>query len=222
MAAGIVAGCTALACKPKETVAPPVPAALLLVQGGNQSVQAGRELPNPVVLRVTDVDGVPVVKVPVGLVVATGGGAVTPASALTDESGEVRVKWQLGPADAAQSLAASSPGVEPVTVLATGIVPTDLVVAQGNNQSARGGAVLPTQIVVRVVGAGNTPMAGVTVGFQVTSGGGVITPQSGVTSSLGEVTARWTLGAAPGTQQIAVTSGALSPATVTATATPAP
>ena len=218
LAVGLAAAGGALACQKQDAVAPPVPAAVFLVQGGNQSVQAGRELPNPIVLRVTDAAGLPVEKVPVGLVVATGGGAVNPASALTDASGEVRLKWQLGAGEASQSLTASSPGLEPVSVGAVGIVPSDLVVAQGNNQTARAGGVLPTSIVIRVVGAGNVPMAGVTVGFQVTAGGGVITPQSAVTSNLGEVTARWTLGATAGPQAISVTSGSLSPVAVSAIA----
>ncbi|MBM3908960.1 MAG: hypothetical protein FJ363_12910 [Gemmatimonadetes bacterium] len=117
-------------------------------------------------------------------------------------------------------LRASVPGLDPVKVFATAIVPTDIVVAQGNLQTAKVGAALPTSIVVRVVGSGNVPMANVTVLFQVISGGGSISPQSAVTNTLGEVTTKWTLGSVAGLQMAAASTGTLSPANLTATATP--
>jgi len=213
-AAVLLAGCQ----KPAATAATTA-ATLTLVQGDNQAVQAGKDLPHPIVLRVLDEAGTAMAGVAVTLVVAQGGGTVTPPSGVSDAKGEYTARWTLGPL-ADNQLRASVPGVDPLTIRAVGIVPSDIIVAQGNGQTAKYNAALPTSIVVRVVGAGNTPMAGITVLFQVTSGGGAISPQSAVTSALGEVTTKWTLGSAVGTQTAAITATTLSPALLTATALP--
>ena len=88
-----------------------------------QSVQAGKELPNPIVLRVLSEDGRPVEAAQVGLVVATGGGSVNPGSAVTDANGEARGRWVFGPAAPEQTLKALVAGIEPATITATAIVP---------------------------------------------------------------------------------------------------
>lgn len=213
-AATLIAG-----CKKAVTTEVVTPGALTVVQGNSQSVQAGKDLPNPVILRVTDKSGVAMVGVPVSLVVAEGGGTITPSSGVSDAKGEYSAKWTLGPT-ADNQLRATVSGLDPVKIYATGIIPSDIIVAQGNGQVAKNGAALATQIVVRVVGAGNTPMVGVTVLFQVTSGGGSISPATMVTSSLGEVTTKWTLGTMVGTQTAVVTTGTLSPVALTATSLP--
>ncbi len=207
-------------CKKTVAVEPVVPAALTIVQGNYQSVQAGKELPVPIVLRVTDNMGTAMPGIPVSLVVSEGGGSVLPASGVSDAQGEYKAKWTTGPTFTGNRLMASVPGVDPVKIDAIGILPSDIVVAQGNNQSAKNGASLATSIVVRVVGSGNVPMSGVTVLFQVTGGGGAISPQTVLTNSLGEVVGKWTLGPNVGTQTAMVSASVLSPVVLTATATP--
>jgi hypothetical protein len=201
----------------KKPVEPALPGSLLLVQGNFQSVQGGLELPNQVVVRLLDVEGSPIAEYPIGFLVVTGGGSVTPGSALSDENGEAKVKWVLGPSEIAQSLQARVPGLEALTVGAFALLPSDLIVAQGNGQTAKVSAGLPNPIVIRVVGPNNTPMKGIPVAFQVTGGGGLISPQSAITNALGEVSARWTLGAAAGTNTLAVSSGSLQPILLQAT-----
>jgi type II secretory pathway pseudopilin PulG len=196
------------------------PASLTIVQGSNQAVQGGKELPNAVVLRVLTEEGKPVEKVTVGFTVTTGGGSVNPGSAVTDANGEARTKWILGPSDPDQKLKAEVAGISPVTISATAIVPSAIIIAQGNNQSARVSAALVTPIVIRVVGINNTPIIGVPVAFQITAGAGVITPQSALTNAFGEVNAKWTLGPTAGANSLAATVANLAPAIVMATGTP--
>lgn len=203
-------------CGKKAVVAPATPGSLILVQGNNQQAQGGSELPNPIVIRVLGTDGVPIGKLPIGFSVTQGGGSVNPGSAPSDENGEVKVKWTVGPNEVAQVLTATVPGVEAVNVTALALLPSDIVIAQGNNQNAKAGAALPNPIVVRVVGPGNVPMKGIAVAFQVLTGGGLISPQSGLTNALGEVTARWTLGGTAGVNSLAVSSGSLQPLTMNA------
>lgn len=209
----LLAGC-------KKATEPDVAGSLTIAQGNQQAAPAGRELPVPVMLRVRSTTGTPMKGIPVSFTVVAGGGAVEPATVLSDANGEARAKWTLGSASALQSLVGSVNGVEPVTILANAILPTELLIVQGNSQSARVGTALTTPIVVRVVGPNNVPIPGLTVGFQILAGSGSIAPQSAITNNLGEVTVRWTLGAQPGTQQAQVVGGPLLPISILATATP--
>ncbi|MEO7997124.1 MAG: Ig-like domain-containing protein [Gemmatimonadaceae bacterium] len=206
-------------CKAAETE-PIGAASLIVVQGNLQTAAVGTLLPTPVVMRVRGTDGLPLAKVPISFAVTSGGGVVDPGTVVSDANGEVKAKWSLGPQQVQQSIAALAPGLDPVLVMATGVMPSDLIVAQGNNQSAKASAALPVQLVIRVTGGTNIPIPGVTVAFSITGGTGSISPQSVVTNSLGEATARWTLGNTAGAQQAQVTAGTLGPVILLATATP--
>jgi hypothetical protein len=74
---------------------------------------------------------------------------------------------------------------------------------------------------VRVVDDAGDPVAGVTVDWVVTAGGGSITPASSVTGTNGEASTRHTLGTAAGAQAVTASAAGLSgsPATFTAAAT---
>lgn len=192
---------------------------LLVVQGNRQVAAAGTALPAPVVVRVLAEDGSPVEGTPVGFAVHLGNGTVEPATALSDANGEAKTRWTLGANQNAHELLATVPGVEAVTITATGVVPSDLLVVQGNNQVARAGTALPVQIVLRVVGDNNTPIPGVPITLQVTAGGGSLNPASAITNASGEVTVRWTLGNQAGLQNVQASALNLSPIILTATGT---
>ena len=217
--AALVLVCTTSGCKKAATATEPRTARnLIIVQGDAQVRPAYRKLPTPLVFRATDDDGLGVPNIPVTLVVDQGGGAVDSASVKTDNNGEARVRWTLG-GTSTQSLLASAPGVRAVHATATLLLPTDVVIVQGNNQTARAGAALPVSVIVRVLGAGNVAMDSVPVALQIASGGGTISPQTVVTSAAGEATVKWTLGGV-GSNTAYVRVGALDPTTLTATATP--
>ena len=204
-------GCTA-------TTAAPAASHLTIVQGNTQQAAAGTLLPTSLVLRVYATDGSPMAKVPISFNVTAGGGTVEPPTVTSDANGEAKAKWTLGPSSQSQMVVGTAPGVDPVTLQAFGILPSDLVVAQGNGQTAKASAALPVQIVLRVTGGSNVPMPNQTVALSVTSGGGSISPQSAVTNALGEVTVRWTMGPQTGIQSASVTAGSLGPIPITAVA----
>ncbi len=203
----------------KKTVEPETVEKLTIVSGNVQARQAGRVLRSPLVFRATGSTGAGVKGAAITIVIVQGGGAVDSASVRTDANGEARVRWTLGP-EAAHALLATIPGIEPLRVTASGILPSDVVIAQGNNQSARVSVVLLNTVVVRVLGANNTPMDSVNVTFQITSGGGAIAPQSILTNATGEATVRWTMGPLVGANTALVRASTIDPVTITATATP--
>ena len=187
------------------------PVALAVVQGNGQIAQAGRAVASPVVLRVLDANGRGVAKQTASLVVLSGGGSVTPSTVVSDSIGEMRVNWTLGTSTPTQWIVATVKGSISINVSATGLFPESLVVAQGAAQTGKIATVLKNDIVVRVVGPGNQPMVSIPVTFTVTAGGGAISPQSGITNSLGEISTKWTLGGTTGTNSIAATAGSLAP-----------
>lgn len=203
----------------KKAVEPEAVDALTIVSGNLQTRQASRLLRSPLVFRATDAAGKGVGGTAITIVVVQGGGAVDSASIKTDPNGEARVKWTLGP-EVTNAIVATIPGVEPLRVTSTGILPSDIVIAQGNNQSAKVSVALANQIVIRVIGGTNVPMDSVNVAFQITGGGGAIAPQSILTNVLGEATVKWTLGPIAGMNTALVRAAAIDPVTITATATP--
>src|SRR5439155_728333 len=100
-----------------------------------------------------------------------------------------------------------------------------LIKAGGDGQTGVVRATLPSALALEVVDAGNRPMAGVTVTFAVTLGGGSLSNPSGPTDGSGLTTIHWTLGTTPGQLQLVQASLAgtsVSPATFSATATAGP
>jgi hypothetical protein len=219
----VIAGCVVLSGCPLGSptgVVIGTPHDVLVVQGNNQSVQAGRALAAPVVLRVVDAQGRGLVKQVVSLVVTAGGGAADPVTSTTDSTGETRVKWTLGTEGRVQALVATVSTVGSVIISANATFPVQILVAQGDGQSAKIVTALKNDVVVRVTGVGNIPMIGIPVTFSVKAGGGGLSPQSGVTNALGELSTKWTMGASAGSNAIVASSGDLPSVTVNATATP--
>jgi len=68
---------------------------LELVSGDRQEGQPGAPLPQPVVVRVSDINNLPYPGVGL-LTTVTGGGSVEPVEPVTDENGEARLTWTLG------------------------------------------------------------------------------------------------------------------------------
>lgn len=88
---------TLAACSGDRAVAPDAgPPALALVSGSGQSGLAGRELPQPLVVRATDTQGRALPGVTVVYVVTQGGGTLYAAGVLTSTIGTARNFWTLG------------------------------------------------------------------------------------------------------------------------------
>jgi hypothetical protein len=105
-------------------------------------------------------------------------------------------------AAAALSACGGSDGPTPPPSAAT-ITPE----AATNNQEATPGATLPVPIRVRVTGADGAAVGFTTVNWQVSSGGGTVSPTSSTTNSNGIAETQWTLGPTPGTQTVTASVG---------------
>ncbi|MDB4885323.1 MAG: Endoglucanase precursor [Gemmatimonadetes bacterium] len=73
--------------------------------------------------------------------------------------------------------------------------------------SGEAGFALAEPVRVKVVDDKGTPMAGETVTFEVTGGGGSVSPAAATTDSAGIASTQWTLGPTPGTNSLKATRG---------------
>jgi len=94
-----------------------------------------------------------------------------------------------------------------------------MTAVMGHGLQAPGGTVLPEGPTVKVVDQNGTPMSGISVTYQVTSGGGSVPVSSRQTDATGLARVPWILGRTPGPgQEVVATAGSLT-VTFQATAT---
>ena len=143
--------------------------------------------------------GVPVRGVPVSWAVTAGGGSVLSATTITGD-GVATNYWSVGGTIGTnnQGLSASGAGLtgSPVNFVASATAPpTQMALFSGDAQTGTAGQALAQPLVVLVRDAASAPVAGVTVTWQVTAGGGtlsgtnqlhptpLVTPPSGLPSA---------------------------------------
>ncbi len=160
------------------------PASINKVAGDAQTSVAGSALPESLVVQVRDAGGVGVPAVTVNWTVLTGGGAVSPASAVTDASGQARVRWTTGVVAGANSVRASA-GALTATFTAGGIAGPAaglaMVIEPGGGPS--GGVLAPQPQVRAVDGNGNAAGSGTVVTAALNSGGGTLTGTAAATTN---------------------------------------
>ncbi len=201
---------------------PGPPASVAVQAGQGQSAPAGSPVAVAPAVVVRDQFGNPVPGVPVVFAVTGGGGIASGAAAVTGGDGIAAVGgWILGSVPGPNTLSATVAGLPPAGFTATGTaVPASVAVNAGTNQSAPAGTPVPVAPSVIVRDAGNLPLAGITVFFAVTGGGGSLTGASAVTNANGiAAVGSWTLGSVPGPNTMTATVTGLPPVSFTATGT---
>ena len=99
---------------------------------------------------------------------------------------------------------------------------TAISMVSGNNQTGGAGQPLRYPLVVVVTNASGIPVAGVTVNFAVTAGGGTLWGTQSTTDSQGVAYTTLTLGPTPGTNTVTATASGLTAVTFTALTPTAP
>jgi hypothetical protein len=188
----------------------PVPATITLLAGDGQHAPAAHRLPGPVKAQVVSRGGRPMAGVSVRFGVTDGAGRVDRESDTSDADGIVLAAWILGPHPGRQRITLGVDGDPPIAtaVLADADpVPENTRIAlRGEMPSGRAGETLAAAVVIRVADSAGAPVTDVPVAWDA-DGGGSIAGDAPRTDSLGEATARWTLGPRSGTQQSYVQVG---------------
>lgn len=197
-----------------------------VASGNSQTAVSGRPVDIEPAVRVTDAFGNPIAGVEVVFDVITGGGFATGRRPVTNANGVATVGgWTLGETPGPNTLRATVniPGLtnNTVTFTATGTAgaPSTVTIQGGNGQSAAAGSAVATPPSVLVRDNRGNPVAGVTVNFIVTGGGGAVLPATVTTNAQGIATATsWTLGNLAGAQTLVARVAGLPDQTFTATA----
>ena len=171
-----------------------------------------------VVLR--DAGGNPVAGASVTFSAASGGGGITGGTQTTDASGAATVgSWTLGNLAGTNTLTASAAGLTR-TFTATGVADsaTQLVVTAGDLQSAPVGTAVATDPTVRAQDQFGNPVAGASITFAVSGGGGSVSGGAQLTNAAGTATVGgWTLGTGVGANALQANLSGVTPVTFTAT-----
>lgn len=183
--------------------------AVTLHSGNNQVGTAGRALPTPLRVRVTDDIGTPVPNHNVSFAVTGGGGSVDPGSATTGPDGIAETTWTLGPnIDVVHEVQATALGVPgSVTFNATVATPASFEAISSLAHQGIAGLPLADSIKVRVKDALGVALPNYPVEYSViTTGGfeqglvnGSTEPVTVFTDNNGIASAEWRLGPQAGT-----------------------
>ena len=98
----------------------------------------------------------------------------------------------------------SGGGSNNTTMATTNKVVSTVTVVDGNNQNATVGTELTNALIALIKNSEGQPIAGQTVNFKVTSGGGTVFAGAATSDASGYARERWTLGTAAGAQRVEV------------------
>jgi len=180
------------------------PAAHLdVVSGSAQSAPVGTELPQPLVVKVTDAKGHAVKGQVVNFVVTAGGGHVFAGSNVTNADGIAQERWTLGTGAGPQTLEVravdNTTGQALVfatfTATAAPGAPTQAVAVPDSSVVGVVGSVVEDSFAVLVRDQYGNPTPGVQVAWAVMLGGGSITTPT-TTDAAGIARTQWVLGTA--------------------------
>jgi len=190
--------------------------------GDPQQGLAGQMLPAQTVVRVTDSLGRVLAGVPVAWI-ALDGGSIEPLAARTDQLGEARAEWRLGPRSGPQRarvLVGNGRSVPPFTVTALALpgYAAALRPASASRLTGVVGSPLERPVTIRVTDSAGNPVPDVPVVASVSAGG--VEPASQASDSAGRVAVRWTLGTHAGAQILTLGAPHVQPLEITARARP--
>ncbi|HET9386980.1 MAG TPA: plastocyanin/azurin family copper-binding protein [Gemmatimonadales bacterium] len=189
------------ACSDGGSPAQSVPGSITAAAGTDQVAEAGTVLPESLAVLVRTSEGGPLAGVTVSWSVATGGGSVSPATAVTGSNGIARAGRTLGPGAGPQTASATVAGLPAVTFGAVALIQGAMTLGD-RSLGPLTDTVLGT---LREIGPGeqplkvivmnhlNEPVPGVTVTWSA-SGGGSVSMTSDVTDAGGESIVEYTFG----------------------------
>ena len=195
---------------------------LLALAGGGQIDTIGQLLGTPLEVQARAADGLGVGGVAVHFRALTGGGSVTDSVVVTDSVGRARTTVTLGGLLGGQTFEATVPGLSgsPVTfgVVALAGPAAQLLAIAGLGQLATVATALLTRPAVQLKDALGNPVAGASVTFAVSGGGGSLTGGSQLTNATGIATVgSWTLGTIAGPNTLTANVPGVTPVVFTAT-----
>ena len=180
-----------------EAGASGVPAAIEVVSGEGQTVVVESEVPEVLVVRVTDDTGAPIAFAPVTFVPDQG--SLVEPRVFTDEEGLASVRWTLGTKSGRQVLTAAVPGSgvvgNPAEIIVTAVPapPHEVRLSIGEGKEPEVDFQVPSAR-VQVVDAHGNGVPYISLTFQVLEGGGTVPAGLVHTDENGGALFSWVMG----------------------------
>jgi hypothetical protein len=178
-----------------------VPAQLVLASGQGQAGTVGARLSKAVILAVRDASGNGVRGVPIGVRALQG--AVTDSAPVTDTTGFVAIRWDLGRQWGTHALELRAAGVDTVVRATARARPGPVANVAFQDPPARGTSGTRTRLAARVTDAYGNPVPNTVVVFAANAG--ALTAARVASDSTGTAVTRWTPAAARQEQSLTVT-----------------
>lgn len=199
------------------------PVSPIAVAGNGQTAKVLTALPQALQVKIEDRLGNAIAGATVTYTVVNGGGTLSAATATTTSGGVASVQWTLGRTSGTQqsvsAAVAGNGGTALFTAMGLPDDPREMITAPNvlaNGQRVKFGTAVPIRPAVKVVDQYGNGIAGRTVTFTVTAGGGSVTGASVATDASGIATVgSWTVGSAIGTNTVQASTTGLSPITFT-------
>lgn len=200
----------------------------VIVSGNSQTGPVGAELPLALVAKATDGSGTAIAGITLFFVVTQGNGRLYAGGGVTNSGGQVEDYWTLGPGVGTQKVEVRA--VDPTTgtknsyatFTATAVAGAAAIIkmSAGDGQTAFTRALLPIKPAALVTDAFGNPVAGVSITFTVTAGGGTAFGSPATTNASGiAAMTNWRMGFPPGTNKVTANKTGLTGSPVTFTAT---
>ncbi|HLX59751.1 MAG TPA: hypothetical protein VKX17_00585 [Planctomycetota bacterium] len=194
---------------------------IAIAAGDGQTANAGAAVSGVVCVIAKDSGNNPVEGVTITWGSVTGGGSITGETQMTGSSGIATLgNWTLGNKPGANTITATSPGLNSLVFTATGTLgpPAKLAIAAGDGQTAAAGTAVKGVVCASVKDAADNPIQGIGVTWGLVSNNGSIAGAAQNTGSDGIATlGSWTLGKTAGTNTIVANAAGLPSITFTAT-----
>ncbi len=183
------------------------PAAIVRDEGDGQSAPVTQPVPDPIVALVRDAGNNPVEGVTVTFTVSTGGGTVSPASAVTGPDGRASTQWTFGTASGPHTVIAAAAGrTTPFAGTALADVPDSMFIGEGPQFGTVGANVT---ISVGVADQYGNPAPSQAVTFTPGAGSGSVSPSPAISDAAGLASTTWTLGPTEGPQSVEASAAGL-------------
>jgi hypothetical protein len=200
------------------------PLHLTVVAGDMQTATVGQPLPQPLVVKLTDVGGNAVPGTIIAWSVVGGGGNFAATATATAMDGTAATTFTLGhkagPVMLAATVQEGGDAAAALTARGTAGALATLTKAAGDQQTAVAGTTLPLPLAVAAADAWGNPVAGVTVQWRAVDGGGAVGAASTTSADDGTSSTSATLGPSAATSTFAASAAGAPPVTFTATRLP--
>ncbi|WP_339904323.1 peptidoglycan DD-metalloendopeptidase family protein [uncultured Cyclobacterium sp.] len=164
---------------------------LVIVSGNNQKAIANREIPEPLIVKLTDQDDESISGENINWGRASGDGSVINTQTTTDENGKSQTSYLMG-AQATQVVRATYENINVDFTISRNQLKLEIV--SGNDQTADVGIKLNNDLVARLLDSDNNPVPNEEVRWERKNGNGQLEIVSSTTDEEGKVSASYTVG----------------------------